>query len=185
MKKIKLLSLLAILAVSIALTSCDFSNPTYIEGGNADIQTDIITLKANNWEVNAKYDFQWFQEMTLTSSSMSLSDEGVVIAYYLNEYGGWEALPATSVFWDNENVIYSTEFWYSFDSRKVYFDYRNTKPEGAEPPQGDIDVKLVIIDRVYFDKIKSKGVNISNYSDLTTKILNDGGKIHSANSTTK
>ena len=185
MKKIQLLSLLLAVTIGVFLTSCDFSNPTYIEGGNADIQTDIVTLKANEWKVNSQYNFQWYQELSLTSSSLSISGDGVVMAYYLNEYNGWEALPATSVFWDDQNVIYSTEFWYSFDSRKVYFDYRNTKPEGYAPPQGDIDVKLVIIDRVYLDKIKAKGVNVNYYSDLVAKITSDGGKVNSANNFTK
>ncbi|MEI6088980.1 MAG: hypothetical protein WCR42_00860 [bacterium] len=185
MKRIKLLSLFAIFAIGIVLTSCDFSSPTYIEGGNADIQMDMIVLKASDWKVNTTYQFQWYQEMVLTGSSISVSDEGVVIAYYRNEYDGWEALPATSVFWDTDNVIYSTEFWYSFDSRGVYFDYRNTKPIGAAPPQNNIDVKLVIIDRVYFDKIKDKGINVNNYNDLVAKVKSDGGKVNSANNTTK
>ncbi len=185
MKKIKLLSLLMAVVIGSMLSSCDFSNPTTIEGGNADIQTDIVTLRANNWLLNSKYQFQWYQEVTLTSRSLSVSEDGVVIAYYLNEYGGWEALPATSVFWDEQNVVYSTEFWYSYDERNVYFDYRNTKPANASAPAADIDVKLVIIDKMYFDKIKSKGVNPNNYDELISKVTSDGGKIHSCKNATR
>lgn len=185
MKRIKLLSLLAVFSISMALTSCDFSSPTYIEGGNADIQTDVITLKANEWEVNKTYEFQWFQEMTLTSRSLDVSEDGVVIAYYLNEYGGWEAMPATSVFWDDKGVVYSTEFWYSYDNRNVYFDYRNTNPTTPAPPQNDIDVKLVIIDKMYYDKIKENGVNINNYNELVSKATSDGGKVNPMHTNSK
>jgi len=185
MKKIKLLSLLVFVAFGVALTGCDFSNPTYVDGGNADIQTDVITLKANSWLVNADYQYQWYQELALTSNSLSLTDDGVIIAYYLNEYGGWEALPATSVFWDDKGVVYSTEFWYSFDSRNVYFDYRNTNPTNATAPTNDISVKLVIIDKYYYNKIKNDGFMSNDYNDLISKVTSDGGKINSVNSALK
>lgn len=155
------------------LSSCSDTYPNYYEGGNAQIESDIITLSANAWLPNGQFEYQWYQEFELTGPL--LSTNGVIIAYTKNSYGQWESLPMTTVLWDADGTTYSEELWYSFsdNGRTIAFDYRNTHPTQAFPPASDMTMKIYFIDDYNYSIIQSKGVNFNDHQEFMNAVTEE------------
>ena len=162
----KLFAIVLIMATGIIATSCTDTYPTYYDGGNADVQSDLITLRWDSW-VGGANEYEWYQEFQLSTGPV-ISEDGLVVAYLQNAHGSWESLPLTTVLWTDDDVIYSEELWYSFSENGEYivFDYRNTHPFSAQPPTSDMLVKLYIIDTYTFSIMKDKNVDIDNHDEF-------------------
>jgi hypothetical protein len=164
----RLFGLALILGVGVLMTSC--GDDVYYQGGNAEIQRDYITLRYDAWMPNASFDYQWYQEFLL--DGWNLSENGMIVAYQQNIDGEWEPFGATTVGWNENGVVYSEEFWYSFanNGSVLAFHFRNTHPDLATPPAVDIPVKLFIVDDYVYSTIEEEGVDFNDIDQFTSAV---------------
>ena len=156
---------IAIIIISVLVfTSCVEDNSTTYDGGKADIITQFITLKWDNWDQGSDQ-YTWFQEFEVPLVDESIADYGTVLAFW--ETGdGWESLPITHVFWTEDGTTYSTEFWYSYDYKRTFFYYTNTHPDDYRPPQEDYRIKLVILDGDFHQFGIENDVDLNDHDDI-------------------
>jgi hypothetical protein len=162
--------LLIIIVPVLFLISCvEDSGPTIYEGGNANIFTQFIDLKAENWNLYEGGDeFTFYQEFSVPAIDADVFDFGTVLFYHRTNQG-YELLPITNVFWTEDGVTYSHEFWAAYDIGTVFFNYVNTHPSEPAPPANEIEIKMVILVGDYVTSVK--GMDISTDEKLNN-VLN-------------
>ncbi len=164
-----------IFIISVLLfTSCvEDSGPTVYEGGNASIFTQFLTLQSDNWNLYEGGDeFTFFQEFSVPLIDADVYDYGTVL-FYQETNQGFELLPITNVFWTDDGVTYSHEFWASYNIGTVFFNFVNTHPTDPGPPADNIEIKLVILVGDYITAIEGKDIStpdkLDNVINMNTK----------------
>jgi len=168
----KILSAFSLLVILLAVSSCGDSENTYIEGGNSDIESTQIELLPELWE--QKTDSQtnqlvpeWYQDLILSHQSVSLTKDGVVLAFLRNVISSkqviWEALPITDVLYDKDGILYTEQLWYSYNQEGVYFDFKNTHPTNPLPPYYNYTIKLIIIDVTLNNSLMKNNIDKKDY----------------------
>lgn len=143
----------------LVFTSCvEDSGPTVYEGGNASIYTTFITLQYDNWTLYEGDDFTFYQEFTSDLIDADVYDYGTVL-FYKETGQGFELMPITNVYWTEEGVTYSHEFWAAYDIGRIFFNFVNTHPNDPQPPAEDIEIKMVVLIGDYITKIEGKDVS--------------------------
>ena len=147
----KYLFLFGLVISTILLNSCVESSPTYTTNYYANFWVEFYTLDKTKWIPVEGVNYQWFQEFKLTKKTFQGYKNTGIMCFYKNQYGAWEALPSTRIFWTDKNVVYSDELWYSHDDEYIYFDYRNTIPDNPVTPGSDLEIKAVFYDASFID----------------------------------
>lgn len=164
-----------ILTVILFIGCVEESGPTYYEGGNAYIYTQLLTLNSENWTIYPDDEYTYYQEFENLEIDYDVLDYGAVICYMKTDFG-YEMLPVTSVFWTEEGVTYSHEFWFSYDYQSMIFNFTNTHPDESNPPDFNIDIKVVILVGDYVTQIKNEDISTPDKLEniLNMKINNAG-----------
>ena len=165
--KFKLLALWFVIGLTIS--ACN-DNPVYNENYYANIKTEFYTLESYNWLRVPDNSYQWFQEFRLPQTGFTNFDKAGVMCYYLNQLNAWEALPYTRIFWTDNDVVYSRELWFSHDLDFIYFDFRNTIPGIALPPDHKIVIKAVYFDNTFYQSKAYKDIDWNNYDDVKSQL---------------
>lgn len=158
--------LIIILVVMAMIASCSDSGNNNTHNYYANIKTEFYTLHAGNWKLTEGSTIQWYQQFALPKSDFNDFDYAGVMCYYLNQYGAWEALPSTRIFWTDNDVVYSDELWFSNDLNYLYIDYRNTIPGPASPPKDPLKIKAVYFDDTFIGSKTYKEINWSDYMSV-------------------
>jgi len=152
----------------IAVASCR-ETPVTNEYTN-NIFTEFYTLNSNNWLQVADSKIQWYQEFGLPLSKLTDVEKIGVMCYYLNQHDSWEALPSTRIFWNDKDVVYSDELWFSHNLNYLYIDYRNTIPGVAAPPKDNMLIKVVYFDAAFPYSKVFKELDWNNYEEVSKKL---------------
>jgi hypothetical protein len=154
-------------ALAFGMSGCYTENPTYYEGGNAFIWTELFNVQPGSWNADPTDNFRWYFEYPIASNIYSNWDLATVLVYYRNENDAWEALPSSRLFWTEDGVVYSDELWYSYTNDYIIaIDYRNTHPTNAQPPTGPMSFKAVIIDGESYSYHLEQGIDFNDYEDV-------------------
>lgn len=153
----------------LAITSCE--DKVVNTENNYNIFSEFYTLSPNNWQQVPDSKIQWFQEFNLPISKLSDVEKAGVMCYYLNQFDAWEAMPSTRVFWNDKDVVYSDELWFSHNLNYLYIDYRNTIPGVAAPPKDQMLIKAVFFDASFRNYKIFKELDWNNYNEVS-KTLN-------------
>lgn len=165
----KTLFYLIVVTSLLFIYSCN-DNPVYNDNYYSNIHTEFYNLSPGGWRVVPDNSIQWFQEFRLPISGFGSFDYAGVMCYYLNQHDAWEALPSTRIFWNENDVVYSDELWFSHNLEFLYIDYRNTIPGVASPPKDNIRIKAVYFDNVFIKSQVYKDINWDDYNDVVRKL---------------
>jgi len=149
------------------------------EGGNAQIITQYVKLKPNDWLPVSGANYEFYQPFEVPRLTDNVDEFGAVLVYMLDTQNNWVQLPQTIVLWTEDDITYSEEFWFSYKPKRMFFYYRNTYPVApvdALPPNWFIDIKIVLLIGDKYQEFLDKGIDFSNYSEVMQAIDSDSHK---------
>lgn len=170
MKTLKLIGLLLVSTLFIT-TSCRGPQGEPGRDGNANVKSETVVTKANDWSWDAN-SCNWYIDLEWDAIDYDIVDYGAVLVYMENpnnDFYGWHQLPLTLYPNDQysttlETIFYDyglTIFWTNSDLQRHQnpCDFYNT----------NIEFKIVLIDGLTYSKYKNE--DLSDY-ETVKKLFN-------------
>lgn len=175
--------LASMFAFVLLLNSCTVENQGPIgpqgprgDDGISNIKILTYNVYLSDWARDNSETNLWFFRITSPYINYDIIDYGTVLFYYgFPENDGnvnlWYALPFTDIYYEGDLTnakIFDAFYYYE----TMEFTYKDTSPTYLNNPDiGDIRIKAVILEGTPINKIKLKGVDTKDYSQIK-KVFN-------------
>lgn len=165
--KKSILSLLAILSLSIFSFSCDEENVYITEYVGANSR--YVTIHQDDWGYNSQNKIH-STFISVPDITLDVLDRGLVLVYKTSAPGQdrMQLLPRTETYFklDSGTVDYTIEWGYWIENGLVEIEYIHSKLYDL-PPANTIEVKIVIVDDMQY--AMSTDTDFGNYEEVIKK----------------